>query len=235
MTLKSPTGRRKAKLSRKRNIRLGYTLTLNAVHTVCTHVYTQWAHTAHAVQLYLRDELLFSLYLPWSICLFLYLPTGKGGYWSGLMCPNCREAQGQQTVSVCSLLNWLLCRLAPVSPREWNVLKWRVVYLSCSALPLCDRWACASVHTRWAHLPNPLLSQENREQLSEQGKGGGGGRWMQSTGEGGGGSNGKRLAGRGVRHKVRSILFSYLLLWIEQWVRGDPKHFYINRRVRRSS
>lgn len=165
--------------------------------------------------LHLRDELRISHD---AFCFYIYWLGREGA--DQVSCILIVEKHiGHKTVSVCSLLNCSLCRLAPASPRRRNVLKWRVAHLSCSALPLCDRWACATVWACGAHLPNPLLSQENGEQLR------GGGRWMQRTGEGGGGSNGKRLAGRGVRHKVRSILFSYLLRWMEEWLRGDPKHF----------
>lgn len=159
-----------------------------------------------------------------SISLFTALGCRKGGYWSGLMYPNCRAAQRQQTVCILSLPDWFLCRLAPVSPWKRHVLKWRrAIYLSCAALLLYDKWACASVCAGWDHLlPNPLLSLEKGERLRERGRGGGW--WMLSTGEGGGVKDGKRLAWRrGLRHKVGSIFFSYFLVWMEQWVRGNPK------------
>lgn len=159
-----------------------------------------------------------------SISIFTAWGCRKGGYWSGLMYPDCRAAQRRQTVCILSLPDWFLCRLAPVSPWKCHVLKWRrAIYLSCAALLLYDGWACASVCAGGDHLlPNPLLSLEKGERLRERGRGGRvmdaqyrrrrrGKRWKEASRKG------------GLRHKVGSIFFSYFLVWIEQWVRGNPK------------
>lgn len=159
-----------------------------------------------------------------SVSIFTDWGCRKGGYWSGLMYPNCRAAQ-RQTVCVLRLPDWYLCWLAPVSPWKRHVLKWRrAIYLSCAALLLYDGWACR-ICVRWLRpftAKPPFVTGERRavERARERGRamdaqyrrGRRGKRWKEAN----------RKEG-GLRHKVGSIFFSYFLVWIEQWVRGNPK------------
>lgn len=176
-----------------------------------------------------------------SISIFTDWVCRKGGYWSGLMYPNCRVAQREQTVCILSLPGWFLCRLAPVSPcfeMQKGHLSVLCSFASVWRMSLC---ICVCWLRPFTAKP-PFVTGERRavERARERGRvvdaqyrrRRRGKRWKEASRKG------------ELRHKVGSISFSYFLVWIEQWVRGNPKpcDWYLTsggrgtaRRVRTSS
>lgn len=141
----------------------------------------------------LKDGSMLLLFLPWCICLSLHSQTvaaGRkmGGYWSGLMYPNRRLAQGQQTASVCSLADWFPSRLAPVSPWEWN--EWELfwneegssIYLAQLCPCMMDELVhlCVPVEPIYCQTPLSLEKGERLKREREREGGRKGGRGMEA-------------------------------------------------------
>lgn len=142
------------------------------------------------------------------------------------MYPRRKIAQGHQTVSVsvACLTDPASDQLqsCPESEMNENCSEMNKGPLSvlCSFAPAWRMSLCNCVCQLSPFAAEPPLSPEKgvkREKGREIGQDGEGGGTL-GTGEGGGGRDRKREAGRG----VRSILFSYVLLWKERWARGEP-------------
>lgn len=153
-------------------------------------------------------------------CFYIYSPGGsrQGGCWSGLMYPNCRAASGGQTVRVCrpQLMAAQISSGLASKAECFKLMEGHLFILGCFA---CVWWMSLCV-CEPVNCQTPLCDWEKGERLW----------WGEGDGcrvqeREAGGKDGERLAGRGgrgLRHIVGSIFFSYSLLWIERRARGGP-------------